>query len=505
MREIEDGLRDASGNLNLDKAGSLPAQEYADAFLDTMKDSEDDISDEGKNISKSLSGIRHNTGDTSGRSGSFSAKVDEASRSVDGYSGRVRSFGDASDEMRSELDADVDAMKALQEKVEVAQAVMSGKFGNGEERRGALEREGYDPDEIQRYVNDLLSGGEATKREMEELTRSFHETSQSMMDAKFEAAGLSSELDSVSEKPMKLDAFELFSKSLDGTGESANGFSLNLHDIYDSVTQADSATADYSETMNVFSDSVKGASDNSASLTENFRKWSDSLMSGRSGSFDKGEDFAKGYLDGILSESGDIGDASASLGEESVNALAESIDAHSPSRETASLALMYGAGYLGTLRNLARPAYMAGEEIGENSVDGLTGPYSSLQSDYDDLFSFHPTITPILDLSDVDSGMAYLQNTFGTFGNAPAFGVKQSWTPDARSAEAMLSVDRPSTDVNRIVEEMGYLRDDLMSVGEAISNMQIFLDTGTLVGEMSASMDDTLGRYTRQSIRSGRR
>lgn len=501
-REVEDGLRDAYGNLNLDKAGSLPAQEYADAFLDTMKESEDDISDEGKNISKSLSGIRHNTGDASGRSGSFAAEVDEASRSVDGYSGRVRSFGDASDEMRSELEADSDAMKTLQEKVEVAQAVMSGKFGNGEERRGALERAGYDPDEIQRYVNDLLSGGEATKREMDELQSSLNETGLSMTEASAKTDELSSELDSVSDKPMKLDAFELFSKSLSGTEESANGFSGSLVSVYDSVTQADSATADYSETMSVFSDSVKGASDNSASLTENFRKWSDSLMSGRSGSFDKGEDFAKGYLDGILSESGDIGDASASLGEESVNALAESIDAHSPSRETASLALMYGAGYLETLQSLARPAYMAGEEIGENSVDGLTGPYSSLQSDYDDLFSFHPTITPILDLSDVDSGMAYLQNEFG---NAPAFGVKQSWTPDARSAEAMLSVDRPSADVDRIVEEMGYLRDDLMSMGEAISHMQVYLDTGTMVGEMSATIDDMLGRYTRQSIRSGRR
>lgn len=323
-----------------------------------------------------------------------------------------------------------------------------------------------------------------------------------MVAAKLETAELSSELDSVSEKPMKLDAFELFSKSLTGTGENADGLSGSLSSVFDSVRQADDATADYTDTMNIFSDSVKGASDNSANLTENFRKWSDGLMSGRSGSFAKGEDFAKGYLDGILSQSDDIGDTSYTLGDESVNALAESIDAHSPSRKTTNLALMYGAGYLGTLQSLARPAYMAGEEIGENSVDGLTGPYSSLQSDYDDLFSLHPTITPILDLSDVDDGMAYLQNTFG---NAPAFGVKQSWTPDARSAEAMLSVDRPSADVNRIVEEMGYLRDDLMSMGEAISSMQIFLDTGTLVGEMSASMDDTLGRYTRQSIRSGRR
>ena len=98
--------------------------------------------------------------------------------------------------------------------------------------------------------------------------------------------------------------------------------------------------------------------------------------------------------------------------------------------------------------------------------------------------------------------MAYLQNEFG---NAPAFGARQAWAPDIRNAEAVMSLERPDTDVNRIIEEMGYLRDDIARMGEEISKMKVCLDTETLVGEMSAPMDSVLGRSQRQSVRSGRR
>ena len=38
----------------------------------------------------------------------------------------------------------------------VAKEVIAGKWGNGVVRRNALMRAGYDPDEIQKRVNELL-------------------------------------------------------------------------------------------------------------------------------------------------------------------------------------------------------------------------------------------------------------------------------------------------------------------------------------------------------------
>lgn len=40
--------------------------------------------------------------------------------------------------------------------VSVAFEVLTGKYGNNEERRKALEREGYDYNKVQSCVNDLV-------------------------------------------------------------------------------------------------------------------------------------------------------------------------------------------------------------------------------------------------------------------------------------------------------------------------------------------------------------
>lgn len=43
---------------------------------------------------------------------------------------------------------------------EIAQEVIAGLWGNGEERRRRLTEAGYDYDVIQKAVNDLLNGNE---------------------------------------------------------------------------------------------------------------------------------------------------------------------------------------------------------------------------------------------------------------------------------------------------------------------------------------------------------
>ena len=65
-------------------------------------------------------------------------------------------------------------------------------------------------------------------------------------------------------------------------------------------------------------------------------------------------------------------------------------------------------------------------------------------------------------------------------------------------------MDRPNTDINKVVDEIGFLRGDVVNMGEQMSKIQVFLDTGTLVGEMSAPMDTALGQSQRRSVRSGR-
>ena len=67
-----------------------------------------------------------------------------------------------------------------------------------------------------------------------------------------------------------------------------------------------------------------------------------------------------------------------------------------------------------------------------------------------------------------------------------------------RLAADISSLDQTNSDV---VNEIRALREDLSYMEEAISEMQVVMDTGALVGQMAGPMDNALGQ---RAIRSGR-
>ena len=416
MRMIEEGLMDAAGNVNIAGAGGDTAQSYVDDFVKTLRDGRYDISDEAKGIQKTVGSVNQKAGGISGRSGGFDDVVNSAEKSVGKFSGSAGSFAKETSEVRNELEETQSAVSSVSEKIAVAQDVINGKFGNGDERRGALERAGYDPDEIQKYVNDLLSGGKETQRELDEIRSSLDETALEITDVDGKTESLSSELDTFGGGSAGLSgALKTFSNSLKHTGDDTGTFSGRIGDIFTSISEADEGASNYSETLEMFSSSMDRASDSSIDFTKS--------------------------LDEVQ------------------------------------------------------------KHLEDGGIKPLTDNNWLTQESLDSIYSFSPTITPILDLSDVNDGMYYLQNEFG---NNPAFGMKQTWTPDVRNAEALLAMDKPNTDVNKIVDEIGFLRGDVVNMGEQMSKIRVFLDTGALVGEMSAPMDTALGQAQRRSMRSGR-
>ena len=507
MRMIEEGLVDAAGNVNIAGKANSAGQAYVDDFLGTLRGGEKDISNEAGKISGIMTSVRHDTGDTSGRSGSFGDSVDEAKRSVDGYSESVGSFDSANTQakkslkdLRSEIDQN---NAAIADEIQTANDVINGKYGNGDKRRDALKEAGYDPDRIQVAVNAILSGSDDVEGALKKLGSSVQNVTDNAEEAGETIERFPPELPGAKTAVEDLGgSLGDFSQVLNYTGNNADEFSGQIGGLFDSVSQTDGATRDFSGTLDILSDSIKNATGGSSKLTESFKTMGDELLrNDMFGSFDAGEDFARGYYNGALSKKGLIRDAAYDTGDTSIDALAESIDAHSPSRKTRELALMWGAGFFDTLQSFVRPTRLAGEAIGEESVNGLASPFSTLDYGIDGLYSFSPTITPILDLSNVDDGMAYLQNEFAS----PTFGVRQTWAPDMRNAEALLSLERPDTDINRVIDEMGYLRDDIVRMGEEMTRIKVYLDTGELVGQMTGPMDEALGSSQRRSVQSGRR
>ena len=66
---------------------------------------------------------------------------------------------------------DKEAAKPKKSIDEVAQAVIRGEYGNGRDRREALEKEGYDYNQVQDRVNEILAGNTSNKKSIDEVAR----------------------------------------------------------------------------------------------------------------------------------------------------------------------------------------------------------------------------------------------------------------------------------------------------------------------------------------------
>ena len=102
-----------------------------------------------------------------------------------------------------------------------------------------------------------------------------------------------------------------------------------------------------------------------------------------------------------------------------------------------------------------------------------------------------PVITPILDLSEIQDGSRQLNNMLSrntAFSAGRSFGNLQNeqWN----SQNALLNATMDNTDV---VSAIGTLNEEVATLKDVMTNLQVVLDTGTMVGAMTPAIDQQLG------------
>ncbi len=102
-----------------------------------------------------------------------------------------------------------------------------------------------------------------------------------------------------------------------------------------------------------------------------------------------------------------------------------------------------------------------------------------------------PVITPILDLSEIQDGSRQLNNMLSrnsAFSASSSFGRLQNeqWN----NQTALLNATMDNTDV---VSAIGTLNEEVATLKDVMTNLQVVLDTGTMVGAMTPAIDQQLG------------
>ena len=221
-------------------------------------------------------------------------------------------------------------------------------------------------------------------------------------------------------------------------------------------------------------------------LSEISKASSNGLNSLPSSMYSAGVNAVQGFINGGYAMQNSVYWAYWTIGKLALNAAKQALDSHSPSKEFAKLGKDSDLGMANGLLNFAYLVEDSSREVANSALSAVTSSISKITSLLDDELDTTPTITPVLDLSQIQNGVYGIDSILGGV-DARMLG---SVDGDIRS---MNEISNAMYNDSKIIEAISSLENRLDSVATRMENLQVVLDTGTLVGETAPIMNDEFG------------
>lgn len=210
-----------------------------------------------------------------------------------------------------------------------------------------------------------------------------------------------------------------------------------------------------------------------------------------------GKNIVDGIITGIRSKQSDLNQALSDLANASVTATNETLGIHSPSRVFAETGKYIILGLINGINSAGASLRNTMSDISDSTISTMDILFNKL----DDTMTsdmFNPSITPVLNMSSLNSEMSSFNSAFSKQA------VKLNGLNGDITANIADSMDGfVQNDNSDIVNELYALRGDVNYLNESLSNMQVIMDSGELVGSLSGKMNNTLGKRTLLTKRGG--
>jgi hypothetical protein len=128
--------------------------------------------------------------------------------------------------------------------------------------------------------------------------------------------------------------------------------------------------------------------------------------------YNAGADFTMGFVEGLRSKIEEAARAAAEMARTALAAAKAAIDSNSPSKETMKLGGFFGEGFMLGIKSYSGKVYSEAYDTGDMAKEGLSKAISKIKSIIEDGIDTSPTIRPVLDLSDIESGFSTLNSMF---------------------------------------------------------------------------------------------
>lgn len=146
------------------------------------------------------------------------------------------------------------------------------------------------------------------------------------------------------------------------------------------------------------------------------------------------------------------------------------------------------AGTLNGFPVAVADAMSIGANVGENSVSSFALAFGQISDILDRTFDVNPTIRPSVDLSNVTAAAGYMSSMFydptlNPLANKAGYGMLGS----------DINIQNKGTDLTKVLESMADIRGEFFNMSNRVTNLQVRMDTGALVGSIVEPLDTRLG------------
>lgn len=162
----------------------------------------------------------------------------------------------------------------------------------------------------------------------------------------------------------------------------------------------------------------------------------------------------------------------------------DGIDANSPSKKFYKSGLWCVLGLQQAIKDNSYLATGQAEDLGSSMVDAIGSPLDYVSKIASGDIEYDPRIRPVMDLSGVGRTATDVSSMF----------ANQNVTLSGMTGQIAYDMTTLNGSNAAVVSELQALREDMEYMTEEMTNMQIVMDTGALVGSTVGAYDDALGR-----------
>ena len=202
-----------------------------------------------------------------------------------------------------------------------------------------------------------------------------------------------------------------------------------------------------------------------------------------------GANMVIGLANGIYMNEYQAVNAAISVAASALRATKETLNENSPSKATHAFGKFYDLGFAGGIKDYGYVVNEASKKVSEDSlsyVASVRDAISSMDFDEDD-----PTIRPVIDLSNVRSGVSQIGRIMN---DSQSYKITSAIARDRAEYSKRTNTIKVESTSKDVVEAVGKLEDRIDALGDRINGMGLYLDGKAVVGELTDPLDKSLGR-----------